>query len=54
MKTPLSQAASILGKKSAEKQYGHMTKKEKSEVFKKKRALYTKKQKEARDKTETV
>ncbi len=43
MKTKLQQAASILGKKSAEKQYGHMTKKEKSEAFKKLRAKRTNK-----------
>lgn len=40
----ISRAASLLGKKSAEKQYGHMTKKEKSEAMKKLRAKRMKKE----------
>jgi hypothetical protein len=46
MSNNISQAASILGKKSAEKQYGHLTKEEKSKLFKELRAKRTKKGKE--------
>lgn len=43
MKTNISKAASLLGKQSAKKQYGHMTKEEKSKAMKELRAKRAKK-----------